>query len=185
VIGRINITRLFLCHALAFQILTATRSGVIRIWNPANSTAVRQFNFVVENDAENASHQQYAGVGRLKGLEVLGRADDRRRALTIAENGDAFLFALPVDGSDDGQNAADDSASVLRFSVGSDTRAFHVEPVHQKQCVVGGKENDVALWDIETRQQTFKCKNVTWLYCCRTESALLRIFHSFRLYDIH
>jgi WD40 repeat protein len=131
------------------QVVAATQQGVIRTWNTASGTAVKQINFRAEVTDKSAI--------ALKGLEVFNY-NGAQRILTISENGQSYCFN-PDSADFEVQDASSDGY-VTSYSVGSDTRAFHVDPVSQSQFIVGGKENDVSVWDMATQQKTFKCRNV-------------------------
>ena len=159
----------FVLINLHWQIVAATQQGTVRVWRPAGGEAVRQLNYFSAPALQNVAR---SAVGVLKGVEVFEYSSTHRRVLTVAENGDAHFFSAAA--ADCNETDPEGAEFVRRFSVGSDARALHVEPIRQEQFVVGGKENDVAVWDVSTQQQQFKCRNVRSCLCSCISSVELR-----------
>lgn len=163
----LNLTNRLIVHSPDTQLVAATQQGTVRVWRPAGGEAARQLNYVIAPALQNVAR---SAVGVLKGVEVFEHPSSHRRVLTVAENGDAHFFSASA--ADCNETDPESEEYVQRFSVGSDARTLHVEPMRQEQFVVGGKENDVAVWDLSTQQQQFKCRNVRSCIC---EVALLEL----------
>jgi hypothetical protein len=50
-----------------------------------------------------------------------------------------------------------------QFEVGKPVSHIRLAPTESSQFVVGGKENDLAVWDIELKKNIWQARNV--LYC--------------------
>jgi WD40 repeat protein len=115
---------------------------------------------------------------------------DKRRI--VSASGDGVVCISQLDAGDVSQHM---------FKVGADMWAFDLSPTEHKRCAVGGREQLLRMWDLETSQCAWKARNLTndwldlkipeWIRCIRhrpqhpSHIFTATAHHKLRLYDIN
>jgi len=119
---------------VAFKVDQTTSE--VEMWDITNSLRILEFKGI---------------KGRIKAMSVFN-IQGKSKLLTCTEEGNVEIRTL--------DQIKIDSELVESFQVSRPVTVLRMDPHHTFQCAIGGKENDLNIWDLENKTCLWKAKNV-------------------------